>query len=59
MKLDKPILKFKGKGKMWKNHQENFRKRKKREDLRYYIAKLYYQATVLTIVWWQHKNKQT
>ena len=43
---------------MQKNHQENFRKRKIREDLPYNMPKLYYQAAVLTVMWWQHKNKQ-
>lgn len=43
---------------MWNNHQENFRKKEMREDLTYYIAKPYYQAEVLTVVWWKHKNKQ-
>ena len=43
---------------MQKNHQENFRKRKTREDLPYNMPKLYCQAAVLTVMWWQHKNKQ-
>lgn len=43
---------------MWKNNQENFGKRKMREDLPYYVAELDCKAPALEAVWSRHKNRQ-